>query len=76
MDKYDRAGQATVDNKIRRMRFACWTPKATNTNSEYVIHIAFPLQQWLNERASILRFTSLSVLLLKLPSLSKETQMF
>jgi len=23
--------------KIRRMRIACWTPKATNTHSEYVI---------------------------------------
>ena len=38
-----------------RMRIACWLPKATNTHSEYVILIAFPLQQWLHERASILR---------------------
>jgi len=30
---------------IRRMRFACWIPLATNTHSEYVILIAFPLQQ-------------------------------
>jgi hypothetical protein len=29
------------------MRFAYWIPKATNTHSEYVILIAFPLQQWL-----------------------------
>jgi len=29
---------------------ACWIPKATNTASEYVIFIAFPLQQWLHER--------------------------
>ena len=28
------------------MRIACWIPKATNTYSEYVIHIAFALQQW------------------------------
>jgi len=28
-------------------------PKATNTHSEYVILIAFPLQQWLHERASM-----------------------
>ena len=27
-----------------RMRFASWTPKATNTHWEYVIFIAFPLQ--------------------------------
>ena len=31
-------GQQTT---IRRMCIACWVPKATNTNSEYVIHIAF-----------------------------------
>jgi len=42
---------------IWRMRIACWLPKATNTHSEYVILIAFPLQQWLQERASILRHT-------------------
>jgi hypothetical protein len=27
------------------MRNACWIPKATNTHSEYVILIAFPVQQ-------------------------------
>jgi len=32
---------------IWRMRFACWTPKVTDTNSEYVILIAIPLQQCL-----------------------------
>ena len=41
---------------IRRMRIACWTPKATNTHSEYVILTAFPLQQWLHESVSM--FTS------------------
>ena len=45
VEKYCRAGQATDDN-IRRMRIACWLPKATNTHSEYVILIALPLQQW------------------------------
>jgi len=30
---------------IRRMRIACWIPKATNTHSQYVILIAFTLQQ-------------------------------
>jgi hypothetical protein len=34
---------------IWRMRIARWIPKATNTHSEYVIIIAFPLQQWLRE---------------------------
>jgi hypothetical protein len=32
---------------IWRMCLACWVLKATNTYSEYVILIAFPLQQWL-----------------------------
>ena len=36
---------------------ACWIPKATNTNSEYVILIALPLPQWLQERASMLRYS-------------------
>jgi len=38
-----------------RMRIACWIPLPTNTYSEYVILIAFPQQQWLHERASMLR---------------------
>ena len=33
---------------IWRMRIACWIPKFTNTPSESVILIAFPLQQWLS----------------------------
>ena len=37
------------------MRIACWMRKATNTHSEYVILTAFPLQQWLHERVSVLR---------------------
>jgi hypothetical protein len=40
---------------IWRMRFACWVTKATDTRSEYAILIAFPRQQWLRERASMLR---------------------
>jgi hypothetical protein len=54
-EKYGTAGQATDDNIIRRMRFACRITKATDTHSEYLIRIAFPRQQWLRERASILR---------------------
>ena len=62
--KYCRAGQATDDNIIRRMRIACWIPKATNINSEYVILIAFPLQQWLRERATVLRYTYIAFLVI------------
>jgi len=39
---------------IWRMRIACWITKATNTHSECVIRTEFPLQQWLQERASML----------------------
>jgi hypothetical protein len=55
MEKYYRPGQATYDSVIRRMRIACWIPKATNTHSEYVTLIAFPWLQWLHERVSVLR---------------------
>ena len=43
-----------------RIRFACWITKATKTHAEYVIIIAFPLQQWLQERASMLRYTCIA----------------
>jgi len=43
--------------RIRRLRIACWIHRATSTNSEYVILTAFPLQQWLLERALRLRCT-------------------
>jgi hypothetical protein len=42
---------------IWHMRIACWMLKATNTYTSFVILIAFPLQQWLHEHASKLRFT-------------------
>jgi len=45
-------------------RIACWIPKATNTHSEYVIFIAFPLQQRLHERPSRLRYTYIACLVL------------
>lgn len=43
--------------KIWCMQIACWILEATNTLSEYIIHFAFPLQQWLYERAQILSYT-------------------
>jgi len=42
---------------IWSVRFACWMTKATDTHSQCVILIAFPLQQWLRERASMLRYS-------------------
>ena len=50
--------------KIRRMRVALGIPKATDRHSEYVIIIAFPLQQRLHERASMLRYTYIACLVL------------
>ena len=47
----------TDDSTVRRTHFACWKIQARDTHSEYVILIAFPLQQWLRERASMLRYT-------------------
>jgi hypothetical protein len=54
--------EVTDGNAIRRMCFACRIKKATNTNSAYVVLTALPLQQWLHERASMLRHTYIACL--------------
>ena len=64
MEKYGRAGQATDDSIKWRIRFAWWTTRAANTHSEYVILIAFPRQQWLRERAPMLRYTYIASLVI------------
>ena len=46
---------------IWRVRIAWWIPKATNTHLQYVMPIAFPLQQWLHERVSMLRYTGVLI---------------
>ena len=56
MEKYVTLRLATDDNVIRRMRFARWISKATDTPL-CVVLIAFPQQQWFRERASVLRYT-------------------
>jgi hypothetical protein len=38
-------------------RCMCWITKATNTHSECLIIIDFPMQQWLHKRASVLHYT-------------------
>jgi hypothetical protein len=50
------------DRPQMKTRIAYWIPKATNTHSEYVLLIAFSLQQWLHERASVLRYTYIASL--------------
>jgi len=42
--------ETTEYSITRRMLFACWITKATNTHLEYVILIAFPRQRLLYER--------------------------
>jgi hypothetical protein len=42
------------DNIIRRMRFACWITKATDSHTEDVILIDFPRPKWLRGRALVL----------------------
>jgi hypothetical protein len=47
---------------IWRIGIAYWMPKATSEHSEYGILIAFLLQQWLHESASMLRYTYIACL--------------
>jgi len=42
---------------ILRIRITCWITEATDTDSEYVMLIAFPLQRRLHERASVFHYT-------------------
>jgi hypothetical protein len=53
---------------IMCIRIACCVPKSihthTHTHTEHVIVIAFPLQQLLHERASMLRYNTLPALLM------------
>ena len=47
---------------IQQRHTACWIPKATETHSEYVILIAFPLKQQLHEHTSVLSYTHIACL--------------
>jgi hypothetical protein len=47
-----------------RMCTACCIPKATNSHSEYVILIAFSLQQWLHDPLQYAVMRTVPVLLL------------
>jgi len=56
--KYGTARQATDDNIVRRMRFAFWENKATNTNQKNAEIIALRWQQWLRERVLYLLYNA------------------
>jgi len=45
---------------IWHVRFVCWISRATDAHSEYVTVIAFPRQQRLRQRASVLHVLCLS----------------
>ena len=47
---------------IWRMHFACRIPNTTSKHTHCVIHIAFPLPQWLHERSPLLRYTYITFL--------------
>jgi hypothetical protein len=56
--------------KIWRMRTEFWIPNATNTHSKHVTLIAFQRQQWLHERASVLRYTNITCFVISRKTLS------
>jgi len=55
---------------------ACWIPKSTNTHSEYVILIAFPLQQLLHEHIIMLYVLACLVLILTSHPMSRSAERF
>jgi len=61
LDNVEQSGSArhTTDGGTC-VRFACWIPEAKKTHSEHEILFAFPQQQWLHERASVLPYTSIT----------------
>jgi len=59
---HGRTRQATDKSTLRRMRLACWIPKAANTHKKHAIRTAFLRYQQLHLRASILRSTCIACL--------------
>jgi hypothetical protein len=63
--KYCRAGQATDDN-MAHAHCMLDNEGYKYTHSGCVMLIAFPLQQWLHERASMLRYACIAFLVFSL----------
>jgi len=57
VEKFGAASQATGNNIIWHMHFACWITKSRDTQSEYVTLSAFPWKSQLHEHASVLHYT-------------------
>ena len=51
---------------IWRKHIACLIPKATNTLSVYVMLKGFPLQQWLDDHGSLLRYMYSACLVIRI----------
>jgi hypothetical protein len=60
-DEYCRAGQVT-DKYTAHAHFIMETKGYKCTHSGFAILIVFPQQQWLHERASVLRYTFIACL--------------
>jgi hypothetical protein len=66
---WDNVGKNMVETDSLRMTMtgrmcsAFWITKATNTHLEYIIRTDFPPQQWLRERAWMLRYTYIACLI-------------
>jgi len=63
VEKYFRAGQV-IDGKTAHVHCMLDTYGYKYTHSDCGILIVFPLQQWLHERASMLRYTYIGSLVL------------
>jgi hypothetical protein len=61
VENYGTARQATGDNIIRRMRFACWINKATDTHSEYVYMATMVTQKHLSVRLYVYCLSCLNI---------------
>ena len=57
------------------MRIIHWITKATKTHLEYVILLAFPMQKYMDKRASFLRYIYIAALIFfsVCPSVSNNT---
>jgi hypothetical protein len=71
VERYSRDRQATDVNIIRRVDFACWVTKATDTHSEYaIIIIAFFSAGMVRQtRIGVMLLHTLRVLLSYIPTL-------
>ena len=61
VEKFGIARQSTDDNIIRRMRYACWIIRTTDTIRIHNI-FSFAWLKWLSKQASVLRYICMACL--------------